>query len=153
DRRGVVEIGAVLIEVGDLRVLAEDDLSSRGRDLAADGPEEGGLAGAVPAHDAEPLARGEDEVQALDEGETPEGERELLELEDGLARPRRLDGELCFTLDLRGRRGLGRLGALDAGLLLARPGLGLPAQPLELGAEEILPVLLGARLVGEALRL
>src|SRR6185503_2292857 len=60
DRRRLVELGAVLIEIGDLRVLAEHDLALAGRELAEDGPEQGGLADAVPPHDAEPLARRED---------------------------------------------------------------------------------------------
>ncbi len=143
----------MLIEIGNLGVLTDDDLARGRREFAEDRAQERGLAGAVAPDDAEALARREDEVEVLDQGEIANLKSGLAELEDRLPGAHRVERDLGGLLGLGGADGLGLLGALDPGLLLGAARLGLAAQPLDLGAEEVLSVALGAGLEREALGL
>src|SRR6185295_11836813 len=108
---------------------------------------------AVLADDADALSAAHDQIEVAHEPPASEIDRHVLELEDRLAEARRLRRERRARLDLRRQRALRGLRALDARLLLAGARLGLPPQPFELAAQEVLPVLLDARLEGEPVRL
>src|SRR5690606_37294507 len=71
-------------------------------------------------------------------------ERQRAQLEQGLARPCCLKRQLDAALAGRTRLVQLGLGTVDAGARLGGARLGLAAQPLELAAEEVLAVGLGA---------
>src|SRR5690606_31805245 len=147
------EVRAVLAEVDDLGVLPERQAPRRRREIAHDRAEQRRLSRAVPPDDREALARHEAQREILDEAPVAPLGGEVARLEHGLSAAGRARLEHRAELLRRRRRRLGRLGAADARLLLAGAGLGLPPQPLELLAQEVLPVRLGALLEHLALGL
>src|SRR5438105_2522234 len=132
DRRVVGERLARLIEVGDARILSDDDGATGRMHIAQDRSQERRLARPVAAHDADALALGQDPGEALDEAPPAELERHVRYIEDGLAAACVLHLERERASLLRLGRGAHALDALNPGALLGAARLRLAAQPFEL---------------------
>jgi hypothetical protein len=129
----VLEARARLIEEGDLGIGADLHRTAIGHELPREEAQEGRLADAIPPDDADAIAR--DEVQGQVRDELPATERyaDALEVQDALAEPRHVPvdpGEIDGLHVLAGFVGDGRLGPLDARLLLRGPRLRPAAEPL-----------------------
>ena len=114
------------------------------------------LAGAVRADDADAIALHEAQREIVDEAPAAEVEAHVEQLEDRPSEPRgaRLEAaELDLAAHAQPLGGDRGLRALDARLLLRRARLRAAPEPLDLLAEEVLPVRLDALGVREALRL
>ena len=83
-----VEVGARLVDVGELDRVADAELAAVRLLLARDHPEERRLAGAVRADHADDAARRQRERQVLDEQPVAEALRDAVGLDDDVAEPR-----------------------------------------------------------------
>ena len=143
---GVVghQIAAALLEVRRARVLAEDDRAGIGRELAEDGADQRGLAGAVAADDPDPVALLHQQRQAREQRARVRALADLLgdalELDDRAAEARaggqaqlELLGQQLIADGACGHRGVV---AVDARLGLDAARLGAAADPVDLAVDE-----------------
>ena len=134
DVLGLVETGASLVDVGELHGLADPHLAAVGLLLSDHHLEQGGLADAVRADDADDACPGKGEAQVLDQHAVAEALGELAALEHVRAEARaRRDVDLC-QVDHAVAVGLRRhlLVSGQPGLGLGLTGLGVRTHPVEL---------------------
>src|SRR4051794_29096582 len=132
-----VDSGAALVEVGDVDRLADLQVSAVERLQPDDRLEQGRLADAVRADDADDAVAGKREGEAVDELAVAEALLELLRV-DHLAAEPGPDGNLdLLEVELPGALGLRHhlLVAGEAGLRLRLAALGVGADPVELVRE------------------
>ncbi len=146
DPQGGVEFADLLGEVGQLDGLADDDLARGGLGLAlgagglGEGAQQGGLAGAVDADEADAVAGAEVPGEVLEEGLGAGLDGDVFQVEDGLAEAG--VGEAHQLRLVARRRDVGDefVGGLDAVARLGGAGGGAAAQPGELLAHQVLPL-------------
>src|SRR6185369_4240676 len=153
DRLVVVQTRATLVEIRNLGILPEYDRAARGCQLAQHGLEQRGLAAAIRTDDADALTLGEEHRQAVDQRAPADFDAQITQLQDGLAAAH--DGKLerRRAIGALHLHGLGRFRAIDARFLLGAARFGLATEPLQLFAQEILTIRLGALGVRQALGL
>src|ERR1700677_455155 len=147
-----IELGELLGEVGEPDRLAADCLTG-GRPGTVQDPEQGSLAAAVDADDADPLAGAELPGHVLKQLLVPRRQRHVLQLQDGLAEAGGGHRGQLHAVPGRWFRGDQRVGLLDAELGLRAPSLRAAAQPGQLLAGQVLSALLGGVLGTLSLRL
>ena len=152
DGLGVVQGLAGLVHGRQLHRVAEADLAAVGLLQAGQHAEEGGLAGAVRADDADDGARRYLEAQVLDQQPVAVALAQVVHLDHEVAqaRPGR-NVDLLGFLARPGTPGTPVPGSGEARLALGLPRLGVGAHPFELGLDGLLAGLLGLFLQGEAL--
>src|SRR5262249_18523939 len=128
-----------LIDVHQLRGLADLDGSLVGAFLLRDHLEEGRLAGAVRADDPDDRALRDDERQVLVEDAVAVPLRDALRLDDDVAEPlARRDPDRAFLALLLAGLGHERFVRLEARLALGLPRARRLAHPLELAGDLLL---------------
>lgn len=146
DPQGRVEFTDLLGEVGQLDGLSDDDPAGRGLDLAlgtgglGEGAQQGGLACAVDADEADAVAGTQVPGEVLEQFLRPGVDADVLQVEDRLAEAG--VGELHQLGGVARRRHVGDqlIGRLDAVARLGGPGGGAAAQPGQLLAHQVLPL-------------
>ena len=131
-----VQLPALLGEVADLHRGAHVHRAAVRRQLAGDQVEEGGLAGAVPAHDADPVIPQQVVGEAADDGPAVKGLGHVPQLDDLL--PQAAGGRRHLHRLVRLRRVLIQQGLipLDALPGFRGPGPAAPHDPLPLHPED-----------------
>jgi hypothetical protein len=145
DAQRRVELGHLLRQVGRLDGLADDDPPAVRRLPADQQLEQRRLAGAVDADDADPVARPEVPVDAVEQQPLAEGQRHAVQLVDRLAEAcggEALQGDVVAGRRLVGDEGVGRV---DPELRLAGARGRAAAQPGQLLLDQLQPLLLGGR--------
>uniref|UniRef100_A0A6J7PBT6 Unannotated protein n=1 Tax=freshwater metagenome TaxID=449393 RepID=A0A6J7PBT6_9ZZZZ len=149
----LVELGAELVKVNDLKPGALLDRALDGRELAEHEPQQRRLAGAVRSDDPDDPGLGHLEREVLDEQAVTESLGHPVELDHGVTQTRsRRDHDLERAVVLTAGLclGLELVICLKAGLTLGLPGLGGHAHPLELALQGALTGRLLLLLLGES---
>jgi hypothetical protein len=118
-----VRVGDVLGEVADPRARAAGHRPRRGRQLAGQHPQQGGLAGAVGADQADPAAGAEHQIDIREEQIAVMGEADRDSFEQGVLRGQAKPTRSTATRTRHGRRrGTGRVGITREARLLELGG-------------------------------
>ncbi|OPZ04886.1 MAG: hypothetical protein BWZ08_02600 [candidate division BRC1 bacterium ADurb.BinA292] len=155
---GGVEVGGFLVVIAEVDRRADDDLAGLGGGAAGEDIQQGRLAGAVGADQAEAFAAGEGVGEIPDEDVIVITGLDFAQFDDLLAESAAADGEGQLVGGGIGRALAEGFDAVDAGLLLGGAGAGAAAQPGQLLAQDRAPVVfqaslgfLAARAVGEVI--
>ena len=130
---------AILVDIGQLHGVTHADRAAVGCFLVADHLEQGGLAGAVGADDADDAPGRQAEAHLVDQQSIPERFAHVVRLDDHIAQPRpRRNIELQVPLALLGFLGEQLLVGVDTGLAFGMAPLGGHADPLQFARQSLL---------------
>src|SRR5216684_8460820 len=147
-----VESFAHLVEVGGLDVGAQAHASRVGRELAEGQVDEGGLARAVRADEAEPVAAADEEVEVAYDRSSAKALPHLRQFANQLARAQAFADRELHVADARTARGAllaQALEALDSAFVARAPRLDAFADPGFFLRPELVELARGDRLGGE----
>ncbi len=146
DTQGRVELADLLGEVGQPDGLADRDFARGGLDVAlgagglGEGAQQGGLAGAVDADEADAVAGAQVPGEVLEQLLRTGLDAHALQLEHGLAEAGVGEAHQLGAVARRRHVGDELVGGLDAVAGLGGPGGGAAAQPGQLLAHQVLPL-------------
>src|SRR5690606_28186132 len=137
-----VQLGEVLREMGEVDGLAAADPAGGGPGLAGEQPQQAGLAGAVHADQADPVAGAELPGEVLQQGALACLDLDVFQVDDGLAQPGAGEADQLDGVAQRRDVGDEGVGGVDPELRLGAARLGPAAEPGQLLAHQVLPAVL-----------